>query len=81
MIGRKTSFDAVIDSFDSDAPAHWLLKGRSLPYGRLQSCMEASTTGRSEKGPQHEQATNFLSRLRQEVHLIDRYVGTWLASS
>jgi len=81
MIGRKTSFDAVIESFDSDAPAHWLLKGRSLPYGRLQSCMEASTTGRLEKSPQHEQATDFLSRLRQEVHLIDRYVSALLASS
>ena len=80
MIGRKTSFDAVIESFDSDAPAQWLLKGRSLPYGRLQSCMEASTTGRSERNPQHEQATDFLSALRQEVHLIDRYVSIWLAS-
>ena len=71
MIGRKTSFEGVIESFDSDTPAHWPLKGRSLPYSRLQSCMEASTSGQPELSQDSKQK-NFISELRKEVHLIDR---------
>lgn len=40
MLSRKTSFEALLESFDADAPAHWPLKGKSLPYGRLQCEME-----------------------------------------
>lgn len=69
MIGRKTSFEAVIESFDSDTPAHWPLKGRSLPYNKLQGCIGASTFVASQQQPQQ---TDFLSELRSEVHLIDR---------
>ena len=72
MIGRKTSFEAVIESFDLDTPAQWPLKGRSLPYGRLQNCMETSSTGPPENASQENQQTDFLMQLRQEVHLIDR---------
>lgn len=74
MIGRKTSFEAVIESFDLDTPAQWPLRGRSLPYGRLQSCMETSSTGASESGSQLEKQRDFLSQLREEVYLIDRYI-------
>ena len=72
MIGRKTSFEAVIESFDLDTPAHWPLKGRSLPYGRLQSCMEINPTRQMDSGSQQEQQADFVSQLRKEVHLIDR---------
>ena len=72
MIGRKTSFEAVIESFDFDTPAHWPLKGRSLPYGRLQSCMEINPTRQMDSGSQQEQQADFVSQLRKEVHLIDR---------
>ncbi len=78
MIGRKTSFEAVIESFDLDTPAQWPLKGRSLPYGRLQYCMETSSTGHSDSVSQEDQQTDFLMQLRQEVHLIDRYASTIL---
>ncbi|CAL5222894.1 g5323 [Coccomyxa viridis] len=72
MIGRKTSFEAVLESFDLDTPAQWPLKGRSLPYGRLQNCMETSSPGHPESASQEDQQTDFLRQLRQEVHLIDR---------
>ena len=78
MIGRKTSFEAVIESFDLDTPAQWPLRGRSLPYGRLQNCMETSSNGRSEGGSQLEKQTDFLLRLREEVHLIDRYIRNFI---
>ena len=76
MIGRKTSFEAVIESFDLDTPTHWPLKGRSLPYGRLQNCMETSPTDCRESASQQQQQTDFLSQLRKEVHHIDRYAST-----
>ena len=72
MIGRRTSFEAVLDGFDSDAPPQWRLKGCSLPYGRLQSCIEATTTDPSEQRALYTEQKGFFAELRNEVQLIDR---------
>ncbi len=74
MIGRRTSFEAVLDGFDSDAPPQWRLKGCSLPYGRLQGCIEANTADLPEQRAIHPEQTDFFSNLRKEVQLIDRYM-------
>ena len=74
MIGRRTSFEAVLDGFDSDAPPQWRLKGCSLPYGRLQSCIEATPTNLSGQRAPGAEPTEFFSELRKEVQLIDRCI-------
>ena len=72
MIGRRTSFEAVLDGFDSDAPPQWRLKGCSLPYGRLQGFIEATTAELPKQQAVHSGQTDFFSELRREVLLIDR---------
>ena len=83
MLQRKTSFEALLDSFDADAPMHWSLKGKSLPYGRLQwemehalgctiyddDCIVSSSSGAAVRQPG---VLQFFDSLTAEVRRVDR---------
>lgn len=79
MIIRKTSFEALISSFDADAPARWPLKGKSLRYGQLQLAIEDCCqqklvihgAGRAE-GPKTTDPERFFAALAEEVRRVDR---------
>jgi hypothetical protein len=81
MLLRKTSFEALLDSFDADAPAHWPLKGKSLPYGRLQWEMELALgctiydddciIRSSGALPRQPDARQFFVSLTAEVRRVD----------
>ena len=78
MLLRKTSFEALLESFDADAPAHWPLKGKSLPYGRLQremeqclgSCIYNDESCASSPATQQE-TLHFYISLTREVRRVD----------
>lgn len=83
MLPRKTSFEAVIEGFDADAPARWALKGKSLPYGQLQLAMEtchAQTPAQSKdaaagKGSDTSVTRSFFDTLTKEIKRVDRYAS------
>lgn len=79
MLLRKTSFEAVLEGFDSDAPEKWSLKGKSLPYGKLQCAMEswrAEAAAQDKKNPASNGAElwrtqPFFKSLIEEIKRVD----------
>ncbi len=83
MILRKQSFESLLESFDADSPEWWPLKGKSLPYSKLQSAMEQAcghavdeeVCGPAGKPPSQQAQQRFFAALLQEVESIDRWAG------
>ena len=73
MLLRRTSFEAVLEGFDSDAPEKWPLKGKSLPYGKLQCAMEdcAETAAHNKKDPASKGCQPFFNSLIEEIERVD----------
>lgn len=76
MLLRKTSFEAVLEGFDSDAPEKWPLKGKSLPYGKLQCAMEvwhAEAAAQDKKDPASKDCRTqpFFNSLIEEIQRVD----------
>ncbi|BDA48971.1 hypothetical protein COCOBI_13-0810 [Coccomyxa sp. Obi] len=82
MLLKRTSFDAVLEGFDSDAPEKWPLKGKSLPYGKLQCAMEdwcAEGAGQSKMDPASKGAElcrtqPFFNSLIEEIKRVDGHL-------
>jgi hypothetical protein len=78
MIQRKTSFEALIESFDADAPPGWPLKGKSLRYGKLQcaieDCCNKDGNMQAQVGSEQAQRSRFFDALAEEVRRVDRCV-------
>ena len=80
MLLKRTSFEAVIEGFEADAPAKWPLKGKSLPYVKLQMAMEdccaqaaaQSRDGAAKPGSDPSVTDPFFRSLAEEVKQVDR---------
>ena len=77
MLLKRTSFEAVIEGFEADAPAKWPLKGKSLPYVKLQWAMEdcyaqATAQGKDGTAPAKPDPPPFFRSLTEEIRLVDR---------